>query len=148
MWSPGQQQQHHLETCKTREFSGSTLDLLKQNLWDGPQTSVLYSNPPVDSDSRSSVWITDIKFMSHITLCCCLVVSDCFVVPWTIAYQAPLPRGFPRQEYWSGLPFSSPGDLPDPGIEPTSPALADEFFTTEPPGKPHMTFIKPQSSEF
>ena len=43
---------------------------------------------------------------------------------------------FPRQKYWSGLPFPSPGDLPDPGIEPTSPALAGGFFTTEPPGNP------------
>ena len=42
--------------------------------------------------------------------------------------------GFPRQEYWSGLPFPSPGDLPDPGVEPTAPALAGGFFTTEPPG--------------
>ena len=45
---------------------------------------------------------------------------------------------FPRQEYWSGLPFPSPGDLPDPGIEPTSPALAGRFFTIEPPGMPHQ----------
>jgi len=44
--------------------------------------------------------------------------------------------GFPRQEYWSGLPFPSPGDLPDPGMEHTSPALAGGFFMTEPPGKP------------
>ena len=44
--------------------------------------------------------------------------------------------GFPRQEYWSGLPFPSPGYLPDPGIESTSPALRGVFFTTEPPGKP------------
>jgi len=44
--------------------------------------------------------------------------------------------GFPRQEYWSGLPFPSPGDLPDPGIEPMSPALVGRFFTTEPLGKP------------
>ena len=44
--------------------------------------------------------------------------------------------GFPKQEYWSGLPFPSPGDLPNPGIEPTPPALAGRFFTTEPPGKP------------
>ena len=45
--------------------------------------------------------------------------------------------GFPRQEYWSGLPFPSPGDLPHPGIEPESPALAGGFFTAEPPGKPY-----------
>jgi len=44
--------------------------------------------------------------------------------------------GFPRQEYWSGLPFPSPGDLPDPGIKPGPPALAGGFFTTVPPGKP------------
>ena len=47
--------------------------------------------------------------------------------------------GFPRQEYWSGLPFPSPGDLPHPGIEPVSPALAGGFFTTEPSGKPHSS---------
>ena len=57
----------------------------------------------------------------------------------TVACQAPLSMGFSRQEYWSRLPFPSPGDLPDPGIKaasPVSPALAGEFFTTEPPGKP------------
>ena len=46
-----------------------------------------------------------------------------FVTPWTVACQAPLSMGFPRQEYWSGLPFPSPGDLPSPGIEPTSPVF-------------------------
>ena len=59
-----------------------------------------------------------------------------FVTPWTAARQAPLSKGFPRQEYWSGLPFPSPGDLPDPGIDPASPALAGGFFTTQPPRKP------------
>ena len=56
-----------------------------------------------------------------------------FVTLWTVAYQAPLSMGFSRQEYWSGLPCPSPGDLPNPGIEPTSlnsPALAGRFFTT------------------
>ena len=55
--------------------------------------------------------------------------------PWTVVFQAPLPMGSLRQEYWSGLPLSSPGNLPDPGIEPESPALAGKFFTTEPPGE-------------
>ena len=64
------------------------------------------------------------------------VVSCSFVTPWTIALQAPLSVGFPRQEYWSVLPFPSPGDLPDPEIEPVSPAVTGRFFTTEPPGKP------------
>ena len=54
---------------------------------------------------------------------------------WTVACLAPLSNVFPRQEYWSGLPFPSPRDLPNPRIEPTSPALAGRFFTTEPPGK-------------
>ena len=56
-----------------------------------------------------------------------------FVTPWTVAHQAPLSMGFSRQEYWSGLPFPSPGDLPDPGIEPVSLmsiALVGGFFTT------------------
>ena len=59
-----------------------------------------------------------------------------FVTPWTIACQAPLSLGFPRQEYWSAWPSPSPEGLPDPGIEPASPVLAGGFFTTEPPGKP------------
>ena len=64
-----------------------------------------------------------------------------FSTPWTVGHQAALSMGFPKQEYWSGLPGPPPGDLPDPGIEPmglTSPALADRFFTTEPPGKPQL----------
>ena len=56
------------------------------------------------------------------------------MTPWTVAHQASLSMGFSRQEYWSGLPFPSPEDLPDPGIKLTSPALAGRFFTTEPPG--------------
>ena len=62
-----------------------------------------------------------------------------FATPWTIAHQTPLSVGFPRQEYWSGLPFSTPGDLPKSGIEPmslASPELAGEFFTAAPPGTP------------
>ena len=61
-----------------------------------------------------------------------------FVTPWTVVRQAPLSMGFSRQEYWSGLPLSPPGDLPDPGIKPisASPALAGRFFTTASPGKP------------
>ena len=60
------------------------------------------------------------------------------MTPWTVAHKAPMSMGFPRQQYWNGLPFPSPEGLPDPGIEPTSPALAGRFFTTEPPGKPHF----------
>ena len=59
------------------------------------------------------------------------------VTPWTEARQAPLPMEFPRQEYWSGLPFSSPRDLLAPGTKSLSPALAGRFFTAEPPEKPN-----------
>ena len=57
-------------------------------------------------------------------------------IPWTVAYQAPLFMGFSRQEYWSGLPFPSPGDLPNPGTEPGSPALQADSLLTELQGKP------------
>ena len=62
-------------------------------------------------------------------------MSDSFETSWTVAHQAPLSVRFPRQEYWSGLPFPLPGDLPSPGIEPAWLALAGRFFITEPPGK-------------
>ena len=59
-----------------------------------------------------------------------------FATLWTVAHQALLSVVFPRQEYWSGLPFPLPGDLPDPGIKPALPALAGGFFPTAPPGNP------------
>ena len=66
------------------------------------------------------------------------VVSNS-AIPWTVASQAPLTMEFSRQEYWSGLPFPSPGELPNPGIKPTPPAWqADFFFTTGPLGKPEQ----------
>ena len=71
-----------------------------------------------------------------------LVAKSCQTLcdPWTVAHQAPLSLGLPRQEYWSGLPFPSPGDLPNSGIEPTSPALAGRSFTAEPAGKPGQVY--------
>ena len=66
----------------------------------------------------------------------CEVMSNSFATPWITARQIPLFMGFPSREYWSGLPFPSPGYLSNPGIKPTSHALAGRFFTAEPPGKP------------
>ena len=63
-------------------------------------------------------------------------MSDSFATPWTVACQALLSMGFLQARIWDGLLFPLPGDLPDPGLKPVSPALAGEFFTTEPPGKP------------
>ena len=71
---------------------------------------------------------------------CCLVYKSCptLVSPWTVACQAPLSMEFLKQEYWSGLPLPSPGELHNPGMEPMSPVLAGRFFTTEPLGKPDI----------
>ena len=76
----------------------------------------------------SVVWLSDsvihiVKSLSRVLL---------FATPWTVAYQAPPSMGFSRQEYWSGLPFPSPGDLPNPGIEPKSPAFQADALTSEP----------------
>ena len=82
--------------------------------------------------SKCSIkYVVVVLLISHIQL---------FASPWTIAHQAPLFMGFPRQEYWSELPFPSPWDLPDPEIKPTCPALDGRFFTTEPPGKPNKSW--------
>ena len=78
-------------------------------LWILP--SIYFVSQCVQQFSRMKV---KVKLLSHLRL---------FATPWTIAYQAPLFIGFSRQEYWSGFPFPSPGDLPNPAIEPRSPAL-------------------------
>ena len=70
-------------------------------------------------------------------------MSDSFTVPWTVALQAHLSIGFPRQKYWSWLPFPSHDDLSHPEIKPVCPAVAGGFFTTEPPGKPSETSTSP-----
>ena len=64
-----------------------------------------------------------------------------FATPWTVAYQAPLSMGFSRQEYWSGVPFPSPGDLPNPGIEPGSTALYTDALPSEPPERSPLKSI-------
>ena len=73
-----------------------------------------------------------VKSLSHVRV---------FVIPWMVAYQAPLSTGFSRQEYWSGLPFPSPGDLPNPGIEPGCPSLQTDALPSEPPGKPLLLLL-------
>ena len=72
------------------------------------------------------------KVPTELRLCCI------FATPWSVAHQAPLSMGFSRQEYWSGLPFPSSGDLPNPGIEPRSPALQADALTSELSGKPEI----------
>ena len=79
-------------------------------------------------------WLSthEVKLFSRVQL---------FVIPWTIAYQAPLSLGFSRQEYWSGLPFPSPGDLPNRGIEPGSPVLQADALPSEPPARMIALFL-------
>ena len=76
---------------------------------------------------------------TRVICCCyCLIAKSCPILlwpPWAVIHQVPWFMVFPRQEYWSELPFPTPGDLPNPGIKPASPALAGGFFTTAPPGK-------------
>ena len=92
------------------------------------------------SDSILDIlWYVKVKSLSHVRL---------FVTPWTIAYQAPPSMGFSRQECWSGLPFPSPGDLPDPGIEPRSPSLQADTLPSEPPGKIILWYGFPFINEF
>ena len=77
--------------------------------------------------SHQCIKRSEVKSLSRVRL---------FATLWTVAYQAPPSVGFSRQEYWSGLPFPSPGDLPNPGIEPRSPALPTDALPSEPPGNP------------
>ena len=74
---------------------------------------------------------------------CCLVAKSCLTLlrPRGLYLSVLLPMGFPRQKCWSGLPFPSPADLPDPGIKPVSPVLASGFFTTELPGKSTLKYF-------
>ena len=110
----------------SKEFS-------RQEYWSGlpfpspgdlPNPGIKPRSSALHEDSLPSEPFRSDQSLSHVRL---------FVTPWTIAYQAPWSMEFSRQEYWSGLPFPSPGDLPNPGIEPGVPAL--QALPSEPPGK-------------
>ena len=106
-------------------------DIMERPLKNRNETTIRPSNPtnghvPWETKKKE-------KLLSHVWL---------FVTPWTVAYQAPLSMGFSRQEYWSGLLFPSPGDLPDPGIKPRSPTLQADALLSETPGKPEKTIIQ------
>ena len=101
--------------------------------------SPCYVTTPLSSSTSFSLPLTSsvptghfpgtVQLISHVQL---------FGTPWTGARKAPMSIRFSLQVFWSGLPLPPPGDLPDPGIECSSPALADGFFTTEPPGKTNI----------
>jgi len=114
-------------------------------VWNVTASFLLALPPP---GSMEAIW----KLCVFVCVCVLVlshsVMFDSFLTPWTVAHQAPLSMGFPRQEYWSWLPFPSTGDLPDPGIKPTSSALTGGLFTTEPPGKPNLRVRASQISLF
>ena len=91
-----------------------------------------------------TIWTTDLKLNVYYNFISCHTSEPVkllsrvwlFAIPWTVAYQAPPSMEFSRQEYWSGLPFLSPGDLPDPGINPRSPTLQAGALLSELTGKP------------
>ena len=89
--------------------------------------------------TKTLKWKRLLNGMNPCSLLCVLVCSIMSHSLWTIAYPAPLYMGFSQQEYWSGLPFPPPGDLPDPGIEPMSPALQADSLPSEPSGKYPIT---------
>ena len=93
---------------------------------------------PAFASARPKLLGMYLQFIMLLLLFSCSVMSASLRLPWTVARQAPLSMGFPRQEYWNVLLFPSPGNLPDPGIQLGSPVLADGFFTSEPPGKPNL----------
>ena len=101
-----------LNKCPCLKFAKDVQGSLKANIY---HTMFFFLYTPVK-----------VKSLSRVRL---------FATPWTAAYQAPLSMGFSRQQYWSGLPFPSPGDLPNPGIEPGSPALQTDALLSEPTGK-------------
>ena len=96
-------------------------------------TATSLMSPPGKLSTLNACRLLDTDYTSELLLwLSCSVVTD-FATPWTVARQAPLSMGFSRQEYWNGLPFPPPRDLPDPGMEPmslVSPVLAGRFFTT------------------
>ena len=128
-----------------------TLNLKKfLHLWASSDPPRRPPSPPQFASSSYPIYHLTFSPSSSFCECKCVkaelglvlnhyVMSDSSVTPWTTACQASLSMGSPRQEYRSRLPFPPPGDLPDPGIKPTSPALARGFCTTEPPGKPHKS---------
>ena len=104
--------------------------LQRQKDYSGNENKCFLEIHPIPAE-KSVIWLSVLLmsvwlpcFISVLLLCSRQVMSNSFVTPRTVALQAPLSMGFPRQEYWSVLPFPSPGDLPNPGIDPMYPALA------------------------
>ena len=112
-----------------------SMEFSRQECWSGlPLPECSQGELPYSIISKMNLGVLSL-------LCACVCTLShfsrvrLFATPWTTAHQAPPSMGFSRQEYWSGLPFPSPGDLPYPGIEPWSPAFQADALTSEPAGK-------------
>ena len=114
------------------------------------QAHLVHKHPELMGQNRANDQVTNMELgqpytlhfpppWSPVVVVWSLICVWLFAISQTVACLGPLSTGFPRQEYWSGLLFPSPGDPPDPGIEPVFPALAGGFFIIEPPGKPMIT---------
>ena len=140
--------EEHQASRETEEW-GKVSEILKPWTQARPATNVdnkTKSSVKGETGTRMLVWL--LKSLLHWwwwwrSLC----LVQLFATPWSVACQAPLAMGLPRQEYWSGLPCLPPRDLPDPGMEPTSPALAGRFLP-EPAGKPKIRNHKNKIFQF
>ena len=121
----------HTYTQKTKRHSG------KKSRMTQTDGEVELEEPILQKRAHCPKWNGEVQSLSRVQLS---------ATPWTVAHQAPLSMGFCRQEYWSGSPFPSSGDLPDPGIEPRSPTLQADALTSEPPGKLSTILYYPKQS--
>ena len=140
-----------LALCNTIYFKPSRLLCLwgfsRQEYWGAMPTS-RGSSQPRDLTQVSciaggflTVWATREAMMRKLKKVTSLSHVQLFATPWTVAYHAPRSMGFSRQEYWNGLPFPSPEDLPDPGIKPGSSALQADVLLSELPGKSMRKYL-------
>ena len=112
--------------------SNSKFRTWKKCSQNGERVSCVLENVPGKRLPIVGTW-KRVKLLSHVRLS---------AIRWTVAYQASQSMGFSRQEYWSGVPFPSPGDLPDPRIEPRASELQADALPSEPPGSPNSTYTK------
>ena len=117
-------------SCGHSHFTWTPKGLLPRSHW---------KNDYLSKGKICCINMVKVKLLSHVQL---------FATSWTVALQAPPSMGFSRQEYWSGLPFPSPRDLPDPGIEPRSPALEADALTSEPGFNKYIYMCSPPKSRY
>ena len=137
-FSPSAVLWNHPESIKKMLMHGLTV--VSKYCWFRLRDCLTFQEPVFSPDLQSWFLLWGLHLLIYFTLVVVVQLLSrvwLFVTPWNVACQIPLSLVFPRQEYWSGLPFPSPGDPPRPEIEPQSPALlAGRFFTTESSGKP------------